>query len=870
MPMWDWLWLLAQAQLTALPPAPPAAAAPADTCKNPRLEYSGWSYDGEHRWFEGEWTKRRRYYSQTITDTCTGETWTDYDYRDDVLFESVPDRRVADVNRPQGGGSDVSGAPLRSSDLPAGPSVGGAGPQMTAPSPNRTKVPEPWSDRVPPFFPGLLLAAGVAAAAWEQYRRRKAAEADVEEYAGLIRKLITDPQQYPLLKPEIEKVAARIEQYRRKDTSGWVAAQLHEAFAEDQEAVKDLVLLFKRDQYRGLVERREFGNDNPGFAQDPWFEPLALLWHGLDKSGQNEVAKHQVAWKEFATYWGAYFRGDRGPNLPADPWGLNEVALQAFAQYKLDEEQFTEGRGLKPAPPAPTADAWPPSADEVAWIQVVLGVEERGYGPVTKAAVQEFQRSHGIPVDEHAYVGPKTMKALREASVNLVHEAWQDKAEGREPNVDLGRLLDAPLPDDVRRELTALDQAHKDYWAAVEGRYQAILRRDSSLVAAYDRKIESARGAGVRLEGIEPLAERYQPIIEALLHQAEKVEQSVNDGEYAKLLAMLSAADDGKWDAITGAKPAAGGRWSALLSSDKKERSQASSVVNFLTEVTATGKGREPVITVTTPESMPQLADTSEAGHTQRDTAKTAGSAPRVPVPVIEGEFDPSWPVDKKIAYWKPHAMQAQAEMGIPWQVILAQFGLESGYGRFVPTGSNNAFGVTADGETDPTKYVEADTVEGSGLGRRRKFRKYASYADSFKDHNKILLSSIYRDAMSYNDDPYQYLAMVWVGNVTSGYATDPYYVEKVAAIIFKLDTGKEATVEYRVESDTKLGLAKVTHVIPTGEFAEVLREKVYGHATLREALLNRHQQLYKQGHSTSWDYPTKVYLGGETVSVQP
>lgn len=509
---------------------------------------------------------------------------------------------------------------------------------------------------------------------------------------------------------------------------------------------------------------------------------------------------------------------------------------------------------------------WVPDSAEVAWLQAFFGIEEPNYGPLTQEAVKGFQKRHNIEPDPKVMVGPNTYRALWKEHLNLVHEQWQGVAEGRRP-LALERVFDSALPPDLREEMAKLNDAYAAYWEAIEGRYQAILRRDPVLVAGYDEQIEAFRASGVKVRDIEPLKAEYQPLIDALYEQAERVKNSPDDGEYTKLLAMLDAADKGSWDEITAAKAAWGGRWEALWSRDASERAVAKRVVDDLATF---GTNLNPGVVAGARLGEAPMVIAVEAPDEKQVASHPEGQVDQETDPVYEGEFDPNWPDDKKIAYWRPHAVQAQSDTGIPWQVILAQFGLESRYGRFVPPDSKNAFGVTADGETDPAKYVEADTVEGSGLHRNRKFRKYQSYAESFKDHNKILLSSIYREAMSFNHDPYQYLAMVWVGNVASGYATDPYYLEKVSAIIYTLDTGREATVKYLTDSNTKLGITKVTHVVPTGDYAKVLQERVYGNPTLRAALLKRHQQLYKQASGTSWDYPLQVYLGNDTVSVIP
>jgi flagellum-specific peptidoglycan hydrolase FlgJ len=61
-------------------------------------------------------------------------------------------------------------------------------------------------------------------------------------------------------------------------------------------------------------------------------------------------------------------------------------------------------------------------------------------------------------------------------------------------------------------------------------------------------------------------------------------------------------------------------------------------------------------------------------------------------------------------------AQASQRNTGIPAAITLAQYALESGYGRHMPTGSNNPFGIKAKpGEP----FVEQDTWEQDRSGRK-------------------------------------------------------------------------------------------------------------------------------------------------------
>jgi|GEM_PF-4434753 len=251
---------------------------------------------------------------------------------------------------------------------------------------------------------------------------------------------------------------------------------------------------------------------------------------------------------------------------------------------------------------------WVPDPAEVAWLQAFFGLVEPNYGPRTKAAVAEFQRKHGITPDPNVMVGPNTYRALWKEHIDLVHEQWQGVAEGRRPLV-LERVFDSPLPPDLREEMAKLNEAYAAHWAAVEGRYQAILRRDPTLVAAYDEQIAAFKTSGVKVEDIEPLKAKYQPLIDALYKQAEKVKNDPDDGEYAKLLAMLDAADHGRWDGTGEVKATLDGRWAALWRADSTERALGQSVANALHPYTSLGQSRAGTASLGTVQSAVSSVD---------------------------------------------------------------------------------------------------------------------------------------------------------------------------------------------------------------------------------------------------------------------
>ena len=87
-------------------------------------------------------------------------------------------------------------------------------------------------------------------------------------------------------------------------------------------------------------------------------------------------------------------------------------------------------------------------------------------------------------------------------------------------------------------------------------------------------------------------------------------------------------------------------------------------------------------------------------------------------------------------------ALASQTTWKIPAAVTLAQWAIESNFGRSMPNGSNNPFGIKAAGGQS---YVEAHThevVNGKTISIVAKFRKFASIYDAFDEHRRLLATA--------------------------------------------------------------------------------------------------------------------------------
>lgn len=122
-------------------------------------------------------------------------------------------------------------------------------------------------------------------------------------------------------------------------------------------------------------------------------------------------------------------------------------------------------------------------------------------------------------------------------------------------------------------------------------------------------------------------------------------------------------------------------------------------------------------------------------------------------------------------------ALRTQQKYGVPAAVTLAQFGLESSFGTQMPAGSNNPFGIHARAGQD---FVMGYDWDASGNRVPTKFAKYASLADAFEAHGRLLANGrAYAEARKHLDDPMAYAAAL-----TGKYATDPKYGAKLQAMM--------------------------------------------------------------------------------------
>ena len=132
------------------------------------------------------------------------------------------------------------------------------------------------------------------------------------------------------------------------------------------------------------------------------------------------------------------------------------------------------------------------------------------------------------------------------------------------------------------------------------------------------------------------------------------------------------------------------------------------------------------------------------------------------------------------------HAKIAAKELGVDARALVAQAALETGWGRRqIKHGdgrtAHNLFGIKATGwKGDRATVGTHEYVGGVRRNESASFRSYASPAESFADYVRLLKSNPrYQQALAAGTDVRGFAR----GLQQAGYATDPSYAAKIAAI---------------------------------------------------------------------------------------
>ncbi len=134
-----------------------------------------------------------------------------------------------------------------------------------------------------------------------------------------------------------------------------------------------------------------------------------------------------------------------------------------------------------------------------------------------------------------------------------------------------------------------------------------------------------------------------------------------------------------------------------------------------------------------------------------------------------------------------PHALEAERELGVAAEVLIAQSALETGWGKYIHSLDNgdnsfSLFGIKAD-QRWQGQHVAVSTLEfkdGTMQREQARFRAYDSVGEAFADYvNFIQSNPRYQQALEHGFNPDAYARELQ----KAGYATDPDYASKIQRI---------------------------------------------------------------------------------------
>ncbi|APX72124.1 glycoside hydrolase family 73 protein [Companilactobacillus allii] len=144
----------------------------------------------------------------------------------------------------------------------------------------------------------------------------------------------------------------------------------------------------------------------------------------------------------------------------------------------------------------------------------------------------------------------------------------------------------------------------------------------------------------------------------------------------------------------------------------------------------------------------------------------------------------------KKIS---PYAVTLGNEYGVLPSITIAQAILESDWGNStLAKDYNNYYGVKGDDPSNTKVLQTKEYTNGQWITINGRFRVYANFRESMKDHAELLVNGT-----TWNSEQYKQVIQskdyidAAVALQTDGYATDPGYTSKIIRIIQKYNLKK-------------------------------------------------------------------------------
>ncbi len=128
-------------------------------------------------------------------------------------------------------------------------------------------------------------------------------------------------------------------------------------------------------------------------------------------------------------------------------------------------------------------------------------------------------------------------------------------------------------------------------------------------------------------------------------------------------------------------------------------------------------------------------------------------------------------------------SVAAERTTGCPAELTVAQWALESGWGKHVPPESNNPFGIKARPGEPRIEATTLEVIHGKPTVIRAGFRKFDSLLQAFEQHGMLIATGAPYGAAFEQWEKDKDLPGL-ISGVARRYATDPHYSEELLGVI--------------------------------------------------------------------------------------
>lgn len=136
----------------------------------------------------------------------------------------------------------------------------------------------------------------------------------------------------------------------------------------------------------------------------------------------------------------------------------------------------------------------------------------------------------------------------------------------------------------------------------------------------------------------------------------------------------------------------------------------------------------------------------------------------------------------------KPYSIELQNKIGVPYEFILAQTGLETGWGK--STLFTKYFNIGGIKARKNDNYVIMNTneyINGILVNKPLKFAVFKDLNDSLAGYARVLQNVYFKKYQFKTTNPYEYAELLQSSNPK--YATDINYISKIHKLIDEIKT---------------------------------------------------------------------------------